>query len=136
MISAYARAFAVLGEEKYLKLALDALAFIQLNLWQDGVLLRSYRGGASSIKAFADDYTFLITALLDVYEVSGDVSFLKWAFELQGILDNQFWDDNNGGYFQTSSLDHGILFRMKEEYDGAEPSPVCFPLSRALLSHI
>src|SRR5262249_22206996 len=34
-----------------------------------------------------------------------------------------FWDEKAGGYFSTAGGDKNILLRMKEDYDGAEPSP-------------
>ncbi|MDQ6940866.1 MAG: thioredoxin domain-containing protein, partial [Verrucomicrobiota bacterium] len=34
-----------------------------------------------------------------------------------------FWDEKEGGYFSTSGKDPNVLLRMKEDYDGAEPSP-------------
>ena len=36
--------------------------------------------------------------------------------------DELFWDEKGGGYFGTAEGDPSILLRMKEEYDGAEPS--------------
>lgn len=90
----------------------------------DGRLIRNYREGPSSVLGFADDYAFMIAALLDVYEVNGNVSYLKWAIELQKLMDEHFWDEQNGGYFSTGDEDPTIVVRLKEEYDGAEPSPV------------
>lgn len=48
---------------------------------------------------------------------------LAWAIALQARLDEDFWDPGNGGYFSTTGEDESVLLRMKEEYDGAEPSP-------------
>ena len=33
-----------------------------------------------------------------------------------------FWDDKDGGWFATTGGDPSILLRVKEDYDGAEPS--------------
>jgi uncharacterized protein YyaL (SSP411 family) len=38
-------------------------------------------------------------------------------------MDTLFWDKEHGGYFSVSGEDPTILLRMKEDYDGAEPSP-------------
>ncbi|MCE0496571.1 MAG: hypothetical protein LV481_01305 [Methylacidiphilales bacterium] len=48
---------------------------------------------------------------------------MRWARQLQDILDLQFWDQVSGGYFSTTDRDPAILLRMKEDYDGAEPAP-------------
>ena len=52
-----------------------------------------------------------------------DIEWLRWARQLQDTLDLHFWDQDRGGYFSTSDKDPAILLRMKEDYDGAEPTP-------------
>jgi len=44
---------------------------------------------------------------------------------LQKKQNELFWDkeQNHGGYFSTAGQDPNILLRIKEDYDGAEPSP-------------
>ena len=86
MISAYARAAQVLGEPRYLESATRATKFLRANLYdQSGkVLFRNYREGRSHIEGFADDYAFVIQGLIDLYEASFDVEWLKFAIELPG----------------------------------------------------
>jgi uncharacterized protein YyaL (SSP411 family) len=62
--------------------------------------------------------------LLDLYEAGGDVAWLAWAQELWRTLNERFWDDRPGagGYFGSTAGDAAILLRLKEDYDGAEPS--------------
>ncbi len=122
MISAFARAAQVLDEPAYLHAAQRSAQFVKRELWKDGTLLRSYREGASAVKGFCDDYAFLIGALLDLYEADFDVAWLQWALELQARQDALFGDPQ-GGYFSVAEGDPTILLRMKEDYDGAEPSP-------------
>jgi uncharacterized protein len=124
MISAFARAGAVLGEPAYIRAARGAADFIQSELYypQDGTLMRRYREGDVGINGFLDDYTGLIQGLLDLYEGSFRVSDLTWAIRLQETQDRLFWDDKGGGYFQTPPNDSSILVRMRDAYDGAEPS--------------
>jgi uncharacterized protein YyaL (SSP411 family) len=65
MISAYAQAAQVLQDSSYLEIAKKAAQFIRDNLTTDeGKLIRNYRHGRSNIKAFADDYAFLIAGLI------------------------------------------------------------------------
>ena len=123
MISAFARAFQVLDEPSYLECATRAAEFIRNHLLlPDGTLLRNYRHGAGKVKGFADDYAFLIQAFLDLYEAGFDIRWLKLAQELQRKQDALFADPQNGGYFGVTNDDPNIFLRMKEDYDGAEPS--------------
>jgi uncharacterized protein len=125
MIGAFARAAQVLGEASYLRSAQRAAAFLRANLYDEekGELRRSYREGPSAIDGFAADYAFLISGLLDLYQADFDLAWLSWARKLQDTLDLHFWDQDRGGYFSTSDRDPAILLRMKEDYDGAEPTP-------------
>ncbi len=123
MISAFAKAGQVLGEPKYVSAAQRSANFVKAQLWKDGRLIRNYRGEASKVAGFADDYASLIQGLLDLYEADFDVAWLRWAEELQTAMDTQFWDAEHGGYFSEQAGAADILLRMKEDYDGAEPSP-------------
>ena len=123
MISALSRAAQALGEPRYLAAAQRSAQFIRANLWRDGALIRSFRHGPSKIAAFADDYAALIAGLLDLYEADFDTAWLQWAIELQAKMDERFLDQKHGGYFQTAPGALDILFRTKEDYDGAEPAP-------------
>jgi hypothetical protein len=122
MISAFARAAQVLDEPKYLAAAQRSARFLQAKLWNNGALIRSYRQGASKVAGFCDDYAFLIAGLLDLYEADFDVRWLRWAEELQAKQDALF-ADAAGGYFGVAGNAPDILLRMKEDHDGAEPSP-------------
>jgi uncharacterized protein YyaL (SSP411 family) len=125
MIGAFARASQILGDESFLTSAQRAADFIRANLFDatSGELRRSYREGPSNIRGFASDYAFLISGLLDLYETDFDLGWLRWARQLQDALDLHFWDQDRGGYFSTSDHDPAILLRLKEDYDGAEPTP-------------
>ena len=124
MISAYARAAQVLDEPRYLENATRAAKFLRANLYDDKskLLFRNYRESRSHVEGFADDYAFVIQGLLDLYEVSFDVEWLKFAIELQGMQDDLFYDEKNGGYFSTSGKDKSVVLRMKDDNDSAEPA--------------
>jgi uncharacterized protein YyaL (SSP411 family) len=125
MISAFARARQVLGEPRYLEAAKKATAFLEAKLYETmtGKLLRRYRDGEAAIEGFVDDYAFFIQGLIDLYEASFDVKWLTWAIALQKKQDELFWDKTGGGYFSTTGQDASVILRMKDDYDGAEPSP-------------
>ncbi|NQU11221.1 thioredoxin domain-containing protein, partial [bacterium] len=124
MISAFARAHQVLGEPRYLQAAQRATAFIEAKLSdkETGKLWRRYRAGEVAIDGFLDDYAFFIQGLIDLYEASFDVKYLSWAIALQDKQNALFWDQAGGGYFSTTGQDPSVILRMKDDYDGAEPS--------------
>jgi hypothetical protein len=124
MISAFARAGAILGEGAYLDTARRAANFLRANLTvpESGDLLRSWRDGRASVRAFAEDYAFLIQGLLDLYEADFDPAWLEWADALQRKQDALFFDEPLGAYLGSEAGDPLLPLRMRDDYDGAEPS--------------
>ncbi|KAG2441992.1 hypothetical protein HYH02_009785 [Chlamydomonas schloesseri] len=123
----------------YLAAARATAAFVRDRLW-DGAgrrLRRSYRRGPSAVPGFADDYAALIGGLLDLYEAGGGREWLEWALQLQDAQDALFWDAASGGYYSTPDpaspdADPSIRIRIKDDYDGAEPSASALAASNLL----
>jgi len=113
------------GGGPYLQAATRAAEFIERELYDPGreVLFRAWREGRGTAEGFAEDYAFFIQALLDLYEASFEIRWLQWAERLQAKMDELFWDDARGGYFNSAADDPSIVLRLKEDYDGAEPAP-------------
>jgi uncharacterized protein YyaL (SSP411 family) len=109
---------------EYLEAARRAASFIRARMWDPatGRLCRRYRDGEAAIDAFAEDYACLIFGLLELCQAVGDRSWLDWAVELQRRQDALFWDGEAGGWFSTDGRDPTILWRFKDDYDGAEPA--------------
>jgi uncharacterized protein YyaL (SSP411 family) len=124
MISAFARAAQVLDDPRHLEIAIRSANFLRANLYDETskLLYRSYREGRSNTEGFADDYAFVVQGLLDLYEASFNIEWLKLAFHLQETQDRLFFDDKNGGYFSNSGRDESVFVRMKDDNDGAEPA--------------
>lgn len=125
MISALARASQAFDDKRYLGRAVATARFIEAHLYdaKSGSLWRSYRAGAASVDGFLDDYTDLISGLLDLYQAGFDVQWLNWAVNLQQKQDQLFADPKEGGYFDASGTDPELLTPTRQAYDGAEPSP-------------
>jgi uncharacterized protein YyaL (SSP411 family) len=132
MIAAFARGARVLRAidpdaapraEAFLDAARRASMFLRGALWDADheKLLRRYRRGAASIDGYAEDYAFLTFGLLELFQADGNPEWLEWAQTLQRRLDEQFRDPA-GGWFSTTGADPRVLLRLKEDYDGAEPS--------------
>ena len=63
--------------------------------------------------------------------------WIEWARALQRRQDELFWDAENGGWFNTTGTDASVILRMKEDYDGAEPSPSSIStLNLLMLAHL
>ena len=124
-IAGLARCGAALDDAEMITLATQAAQFIhdQLCTTPGKDLHRSWRDGQRGPRAFSIDHACLIHGLLDLYEASFDVKWLQWAVSLQSEMDAQFLDTKNGGYFSVHTDMPNSVLRIKEDYDGAEPSP-------------
>ena len=133
VISALSKAARIFDKKKYSDAAEIAVKFIEKHLFPDKErLLHRYRAGESGLPAQIDDYAFMISGLLDLYETVFKVEYLKLALCLQEIQLNHYWDNENGGFFYTSDDAEILLIRQKEIYDGAIPSGNSVSLSNLL----
>ncbi|HXI29125.1 MAG TPA: thioredoxin domain-containing protein [Vicinamibacterales bacterium] len=125
--------------EPYLAAAQRAAGFIRERMWNAGTrtLLRRYRDGVAEIEAYAEDYAYLIAGLLELFQADPAPMWFEWAVALQHQQDALFWDDEAGGWFSTTGRDPSVLLRMKEDYDGAEPTASSVSvLNLLVLSHL
>jgi len=134
MISAFAKGARILGPgnqdaPRYEAAARRALDFLREKLWReadaklsDDKLLRRYREGDAAISGFLDDYACVATAAIDMYETTFDEADLRWAERLAERAMELFEDREQGGFFSTEDDQADLVLRLKDDYDGAEPS--------------
>ncbi len=122
MISAMARGFRILGDRRFLDSARRAAKFVLENMSDQGRLLATYRQGRSRFPAYLDDYAFLMSALVELYESDFDIGWLESAAQLAEGLDRLFRDESSGGFHFTGSDHEQLLVRSKSGFDGAIPS--------------
>ncbi len=132
MISAFARAGFIIDNKAYVVTAERAARFILDKMILDGRLFRSYKDGHMRYNAYLDDYAFLITGLLDLFESTGNPAWLKHAIALDQILKDHYEDRVNGGFFMTSNDHERLIAREKPSYDGALPSGNSYAVSNLL----
>ena len=122
MISAFVYGYVILNQKKYLLQAEKSARFILNNMYKKGRLYRSWKEGIAYIPAYLDDYVFFISALLDLFEWTGNMEWLNRAIELDQVLEKNFEDKEKGGFFMTGRDYETLMVREKPFYDGAEPS--------------
>jgi uncharacterized protein YyaL (SSP411 family) len=144
MIAAFARVARIMrlldpergdGGQEYLDAARRAASFVRQRMWSDAsrTLLRRFRDGHAEIEGYAEDYAYLIFGLLELFQADPDVRWLLWIIDLQRRQNELFWDAESGGWFSTTGADPSVLVRMKEDYDGAEPTASSVSVMNLLL---
>ncbi|MEW6236179.1 MAG: thioredoxin domain-containing protein [Candidatus Omnitrophota bacterium] len=121
-ISSLALADAVLDEPRYRQASEKAADFLLDKLVRDGVLLHVYKDGRMHTPAFLSDYSFLVNALLDLYETTGTMRWLREALLWNRRTIERFWDEKDGGFFFTAEDGESRIVRSKNPLDNAVPS--------------
>ena len=122
MIRGMAYAGRQLENHSYIESAARAANYIHDNLWQQGRLLATARGGHAHLNAYLDDYAFMISALIELLQSRWNSQWLTWAQQLADVLIGQFEDRENGGFFFTSHDHEQLIQRSKVYSDDAIPS--------------
>lgn len=122
MIAAMCHLYHVTQNLKYLNAAKCAQTFIENNLCEGDSLFVSWREGRHSGKGFLDDYANEIFALLSLYEVTFETSYLSRAKVLCDKCLSLFYDENASGFYLNGVENESLIMQPKETYDGAMPS--------------
>ena len=120
MITAFINGYKITGNAAYLETAQNAVRFIQKKLYKNGELYHSFRKNKVHVKGFLSDYSFLISSLIDLYEVTFHVSWLKWAIDLTNKVLSDYSDPEGGFYYSLENSQ--LIVRSKNAYDQALPS--------------
>ena len=118
-ISALARAAIVLGDARYSDAAVRAAGVI-FNSGHE--LPHVLVAGVPKGRAFADDRALFASALLDVFELTSDATWLTSATLTMEQLEHEFSDPVHGGYYLTSPEQESLLLRNRPDEDGPVPS--------------
>jgi uncharacterized protein YyaL (SSP411 family) len=120
-ISGYARAARWGGGRRYGKRAEEIWSFLEKNLLrEDGTPRHRWRNGKADDARLLEDYAGMLQALVDLHQATWEVGYLQRAVVLAGQMLETFEDAKGGGLW--ASVDGSLIARMKDDYDGAEPS--------------
>ena len=121
-LSGVAKAYIATGERRFL----DAATKTANRLWKlhhkpDGTLYRASNDGVATERGILDDYAFLAVGLLDLFEASGNATYLDRATQLVEKADSLF-RRSSFGWFQTAEGDESLIYRHFEPYDSVRPA--------------
>src|ERR1035437_4960115 len=124
MLGAFARASVVLGEEKYRVAAEKNVHFLREKLWDEKsqALFHRWRDGERDNVQLLEDYAFLLDGVIHLYEATLAPAHLDFAIKLAEAMIAKFYDAANGGFWQSMAGTNDLILRVKDDYDGAEPS--------------
>ena len=130
LLWALAKAYRATNSKIFIESASGIAEFLSKNMIdENGRLLHRFSHSNAEIPGFVDDYAFCIAGFIELYQVSGNDSYLQTAKKLQSYQDKNFWS-KEGGYYNTEMTDAPL--KLKEYHDGAIPSGNSFSLNNLL----
>ncbi len=121
-LSAFARGYQVLGDERYREAAVSLGEFLHRELWDGTALYRVWRAGQRHTVGFLEDEAAVALGLVDLYEAVFDAKWLRFAEALADRLRRRFEDPGQGGFFSSEEGQADLLFRQKPAFDNAIPT--------------
>jgi len=124
MNTALSKAFAATANESFKQLAIDNMQFLLSKFLKSNPAeyFHSWKNNIAKQPAFLDDYAFLIQALIQLQEITGNTNYLEISRTItEHVLEN-FNDPANNFFFYTNTNQTDVVVRKKEVYDGAQPS--------------
>jgi uncharacterized protein YyaL (SSP411 family) len=124
MISAFAKAGAAFGDDRYVDAAINAANWVLQHLRdKSGRLFRTGAAdGSAKLNGYLEDYAFLADALVSLYEASFDLKWLRAAAELADVMMKHFADPAGPGFFFVADDHEELIARTKDVHDGSTPS--------------
>ena len=87
-----------------------------------GTLYHRWRDGERDHVQLLEGYAFLLDGVIHLYEATLAPPHLDFAIELATAMIAKFYDPANGGFWQSPAGLGDLILRVKDDYDGAEPS--------------
>ncbi|HEY0549196.1 MAG TPA: thioredoxin domain-containing protein [Verrucomicrobiae bacterium] len=124
MLGAIARAGILLDDQAYLAAAEKNVAFLKSKLWDANTktLYHRWRDGQRDQTQLLESYAFLLSGVIDLYEATLKPEHLDFAIALAESMIARFHDAKDGGFWQSTGDAKDLILRVKDDYDGAEPS--------------
>ncbi len=122
MATTFVMAYEVYQQQEYLDAAIEAVEFVWQNNRKDQAhLFRAHFNGQSSIAGSQADYAYLAQAMLALFDVTGDDAWMTRTVEVIDVMNAEFWDTEQGGYFMGSVKAGGAALpsRPKDLFDNA-----------------
>jgi len=121
MIGTLAEAGRVFGARRFIDAAVAGASFLWEHMVSGGRLLHGWAGGKAKGDAYLDDHSFIASALLDLYEATGERTYLARAGDVVAMLEARF-HDQAGAYFFTAHDGERLIARSKSGADGSLPA--------------
>ncbi len=121
MVRSLLEAGAVFNEEKYTQLGINLAHYLHTYFNKNNQLYRVLINSKLGTLALFEDYAYLSSAYLSVFDQTNDKKWLDRVVSLVHIMNEKFWDKQYYGFNISNNTDY-LNANQKEGFDGAMPS--------------
>jgi uncharacterized protein YyaL (SSP411 family) len=121
-ICALVDAYHAFKDDTILAAAKNCMHFLEENVTDDTILHRSFKERPSPTLGFLEDYAYMISAYLKLYQADFNDRWLDRAGKLTVFTVNHFLDNTDGLFYFTGSSAEKLIARKKELFDNVIPS--------------
>jgi uncharacterized protein YyaL (SSP411 family) len=122
MLASLAEAACVLRRQDYLSAAIANGSFLINSMMKNGQLMHSHKEGQARINGYLQDYAMVIEGLLVLHQSTMSSRWLEQAITLAEAMIDQFWDEEEGTFYDTGHKHEELFSRPKSTSEGALPS--------------
>ncbi len=122
MIVSFAKAGKAFNCDKYVNVAKKTVDFILKNVVKNSILYHSFVDGDIGVRGFLDDYSFFIWALIETYEATMDIHYLREAFRFAKQAISLFWNEDDKLFDFTSKDAETAFVKPRKIFDSSYPS--------------
>ncbi len=115
-------AYKVFTENHFLLLAEKSIQFIENHLIINGKLHRSFKNKSSATEGFLEDYAFMISAYIALYQATFNEAYLRKAQQWTNYTIGNFYDEAEGYFFFSGKNSEQLIAQKKEIFDNVIPS--------------
>jgi uncharacterized protein len=122
-VSGFAAAYLATNTLQYKAQAIETLTcLLETQVRSDGRVWHSYKNRTSTIDGFLEDYATLIQAIIDVYHITFNVTYLQKADSLLAHTVDRFYSEEKMMFHFTSHASSDLVAKQVEYFDNVIPS--------------
>jgi len=123
VITALSESSLYLNTPQHLTTAINTANFIWDNMQKNGEFYRVNYNHKNAHPAQLDDYAYYLQALISLYDIDKNTLWLNRAIAITKILQAKFWDEKEGGYYNTPINNKiSLPYKNKHAYDKTLPA--------------
>ena len=124
-LKVFAKAGVIFGNKKWIEIAeKNANYLLKNNILNNKIQRASYENAPSNIHGQLEDYSFLIQALVELNESTGENIWIEKAISFTDKMIDEFWSEKEGKFYDSGKSSTDTLVRPSTTQDNITASGI------------